>query len=50
MFFEPVFSKYQCGFWNGSAAQHCLLVMTEKWKKGLDRTGVFLAFKFVKSI
>ena len=33
MFFEPVFSKYQCGFWKGRIAQHCLLTMTEKWKE-----------------
>ena len=32
-FFEDVFSKYQCGFRKGYSAQHCLLVMIEKWKK-----------------
>ena len=36
MFFEPVFSKYQCEFRKGHSAQHCLLTMTEKWKKCLD--------------
>ena len=30
MFFEPVFSKHQCGFRKGHSAQHCLLTMTEK--------------------
>ena len=40
MFFEPVFSKYQCGFRKGHSAQHCLLTMTEKWKNCLDSTGV----------
>ena len=33
MFFEPVFSKYQCGFRKGHSAQHCQLTMIEKWKK-----------------
>ena len=40
MFFEPVFSKYQCGFRKGHSAQNCLLVMIEKLKKCLDRNGV----------
>ena len=40
IFFEPVFSKYQCRFRKGHSAQHCLLTMTEKWKKCLDSTGV----------
>ena len=39
MFFEPVFSKYQCGFGKGHRAQYCLLTMTEKWKKRLDSNG-----------
>ena len=30
MFFEQVFSKYQCGFQKGHSAQHCLLVINEK--------------------
>ena len=30
-------SKYQCGFRKGHSAQHCLLVMIEKWKRCLDR-------------
>ena len=30
MFFEAVFSKYQCGFRKGHSAQHCLLTMTQK--------------------
>ena len=41
IFFEPVSSKYQCGFRKGHGAQHCLLVMFKKWKKCLDRNGVF---------
>ena len=40
-FFEDVFSKYQCGFRKGYSAQHCLLVMIEKWKKIVDHGGVF---------
>ena len=40
-FFEDVFSKYQCGFRKGYSAEHCLLVMIEKWKKIVDRGGVF---------
>ena len=39
IFFEPVFSKYQCGFRKGHDAQHCLLTMTKKWKKCLDSNG-----------
>ena len=40
-FFEHVFSRYQCGFCKGYSAQHCLLVMIEKWKKNVDNGGVF---------
>ena len=39
MCFEPVFSKYQCGFRKGHIAQHCLLTMIEEWKKCLDSNG-----------
>ena len=35
-FFDNIFSKYLCGFRKGYSAQHCLLVMTEKWKKDVD--------------
>ena len=41
IFLEDVFSKYQCGFRKGYSAQHCLLVMIEKWKKIVDYGGVF---------
>ena len=44
MFFESVFSKYQCGFRKGQIAEHCLLTMTEKWKKCLDSNGSCGAF------
>ena len=40
-FFEDVFSKYQCGFRKGYSAQHCLLVIIEKWKRIVDYGGVF---------
>ena len=33
MFFEPVFSKYQCEFRKDHSAQYCLLIMTEKRRK-----------------
>ena len=39
MFFEPVFSNYQCGFRKGHSVQHCLLTMTEKWKICLGSNG-----------
>ena len=32
LFFESVFSKYQCGFRKVHSARHCLLTMIEKWK------------------
>ena len=33
-------SKCQCGFRQGYSAQHCLLVMVEKWRQCLDNGGV----------
>ena len=30
MFFEQVFSKYQCGLRKDHSAQHCVLVINEK--------------------
>ena len=39
--FDNIFSKYQCGFRKGYSAQHCLLVMIEKWKKVVDNAGAF---------
>ena len=38
-FFEEKFSNYQCGFRKGFSAQHCLLVMIEKWRKSIDKGG-----------
>ena len=34
--FEPILSKFQCGFRKGSSAQHCLLAMLEKCKSAID--------------
>ena len=39
-YFEDIFSKYQCGFRKGYSAQHCLLVMLEKWKKLIMRVSL----------
>ena len=39
--FHGSLSKYQCGFWKGFNAQHCLLAMLEKWKKAVDTKKVF---------
>ena len=44
-YFDTLFSKFQCGFWKGFNAQHCLLALIEKWRKTLDKggeTGAFL--------
>ena len=38
-YFVTLFSKFQCGFGKGFKAQHCLLRMTEKWRKTLDKGG-----------
>ena len=35
-FFDNIFSEYQCSFRKGYSAQHCLLVVIEKWKKVVD--------------
>ena len=35
-YFGPILSKFQCGFRQGFSAQHCLLVMLQKWKWGVD--------------
>ena len=36
-YFNHVFSKWQRGFLKGFSTQHCLFVMTEKWRKCLDK-------------
>ena len=38
-YFEKLFPKFQCWFWKGFNAQHCLLAMTEKWRETLDKCG-----------
>ena len=38
-YFQPLFSKLQCGFRKGHSAQHCLLVLIEKCRKVLDKGG-----------
>ena len=40
-YFETILSKYQCGFRKSYNAQHCLLVMIEKWKACVDNGGKF---------
>ena len=40
-YFEPILSKFQCGFRKGYNAQHCLLTMLEKWKTVVDKKGNF---------
>ena len=35
-YFEPILSKFQCGFRKGFSVQHCLLAMLEKWKSAVD--------------
>ena len=39
-YLNKIFSKWQCGFDQGYSAQHCLLVMVEKWRRCLDVGGV----------
>ena len=38
-YFDNKLSKFQCGFRKGFSAQHCLVVMFEKWKKCIDQKG-----------
>ena len=35
-----ILSTWQYGFRKGFNTQHCLLVMTEKWRKCLDKGGI----------
>ena len=39
-YFIHIFTKWQCRFRKGVSAQHCLLVMTENWRKYLDKGGI----------
>ena len=38
-YFDTLFCKSQWGFRKGFNAQHCLLVMIEKWRKTFDKGG-----------
>ena len=38
-YFQPFFSKLQCGFCKGHSVQHCLLVLIEICRKVLDKRG-----------
>ena len=38
-YFDPILSKYQCGFRKSFSAQQCLLAMIEKWRNCLDNNG-----------
>ena len=35
-YFEPILSKFPCGFRKGISAEHCLLSMQEKWKVAVN--------------
>ena len=39
-YLNKILSKWQCSFRQGHSAQHCLLVMAEKWRQWLDNGGV----------
>ena len=42
-YFEPILSKFHCGFRKGFSAQHCLLAMLEKWKAAVNNKITFRA-------
>ena len=41
IFFEDIFSKYQCGFRKGFTTQQCFLTLLEKWKNAVDKGKMF---------
>ena len=41
VFFDSFRSKYQVRFRRAYNAQHCLITLTEKWKKGVENCGAF---------
>ena len=41
IFIDILLSKHQCGFKKCFSAQHCLLVMLEKWKNAVDKGKMF---------
>ena len=40
-YFDKIFYKYQCGFRKSYYSHHCLIEMTEKWRKREDKGGSF---------
>ena len=38
-YFDKLFSKFHCGFRKGFNAQHCLITMTERWRRSVDGSG-----------
>ena len=40
-FFDKILSKHQCSFRHGHNAQHCLIVLLEKWKESVDQGLMF---------
>ena len=45
--FDNIFSKFQCGFRKRFGAQHCLLLMIDKWKKSVDSNKVLVQFLLI---
>ena len=37
--FDPIFSKYQCGFRKGYSTQYCMILLVEKWKRSINTRG-----------
>ena len=46
-YFEPILSKFRCGFRKGFSAQHCLLLMLEKWKTAIDNKKPLVIFLLI---
>ena len=47
MYFEPILSKFQCGFTKEFRAQHCLLSMLEKWTTAIDNKKSLVHFLLI---
>ena len=43
IYFENIFSEFQCGFRQGFSAQYWMMPMTEKWRKSADEGKTFAA-------
>ena len=39
-YLNKILSKCQCGFRQAYSTQHCLLIMTGKWRQCLDKGGI----------